>query len=91
MIKPQWFVRMKEMAKAAMDVLKTDDLNFVPERFDKIYLHWLENIKDWCISRQLWWGHRIPAYYCDECGEVGGQQRHAGKMSQVRMYPSDPG
>ena len=70
MIKPQWFVRMKEMAKAAMDVLKTDDLNFVPERFDKIYLHWLENIKDWCISRQLWWGHRIPAYYCDECGEV---------------------
>ncbi|MGI6006592.1 MAG: valine--tRNA ligase [Ruminococcus sp.] len=70
MVKPQWFVRMKEMAKAAMDVLKTDDLNFVPERFDKIYLHWLENIKDWCISRQLWWGHRIPAYYCDECGEV---------------------
>ena len=70
MINPQWFVRMKEMAKAAMDVLKTDDLNFVPERFDKIYLHWLENIKDWCISRQLWWGHRIPAYYCDECGEV---------------------
>ena len=70
MIKPQWFVRMKEMAQAAMDVLKTDDLNFVPERFDKIYLHWLENIKDWCISRQLWWGHRIPAYYCDECGEV---------------------
>ena len=70
MIKPQWFVRMNEMAKAAMEVLKTDDLNFVPERFDKIYLHWLENIKDWCISRQLWWGHRIPAYYCDECGEV---------------------
>ncbi|MGI6012301.1 MAG: valine--tRNA ligase [Ruminococcus sp.] len=70
MIKPQWFVRMKEMAQAAIEVLKTEDLNFVPERFDKIYLHWLENIKDWCISRQLWWGHRIPAYYCDQCGEV---------------------
>ena len=50
--------------------LKTGELKFVPERFDKIYLHWLENIKDWCISRQIWWGHRIPAYYCDECGEV---------------------
>ena len=70
MIKPQWFVRMQEMAKAAIEVLDTDELNFVPERFDKIYLHWLENIRDWCISRQLWWGHRIPAYYCDQCGEI---------------------
>ncbi len=70
MIKPQWFVRMKEMAKEAIEVVKTEDLNFVPERFDKTYLHWLENIRDWCISRQLWWGHRIPAYYCDACGEV---------------------
>ena len=70
MIKPQWFVRMKEMAKNAIDVLDTEDLNFVPERFDKTYLHWLENIRDWCISRQLWWGHRIPAWYCDECGEI---------------------
>ena len=70
MIKPQWFVRMKEMAEASMEVLKTPDLNFVPDRFDKIYLHWLENIRDWCISRQLWWGIRIPAWYCDECGEV---------------------
>ncbi len=70
MIKPQWFVRMKEMAEAAIDVLKTGELTFVPDRFDKIYLHWLENIRDWCISRQLWWGHRIPAYYCDDCGEI---------------------
>ena len=70
MIKPQWFVRMKEMAQAAIDTLKEGNLTFVPERFDKIYLHWLENIRDWCISRQLWWGHRIPAYYCDECGET---------------------
>ena len=70
MIKPQWFVRMKEMAQAAIDTLKEGNLTFVPERFDKIYLHWLENIRDWCISRQLWWGHRIPAYYCEECGET---------------------
>lgn len=70
MVKQQWFVRMEEMAKPAIEALKNHSLNFVPERFDKIYLHWLENIRDWCISRQLWWGHRIPAYYCDECGEV---------------------
>ena len=70
MIKPQWFVRMKEMGQAALEEVKTDNLNFVPERFEKIYTHWLENIKDWCISRQLWWGHRIPAYYCDSCHEM---------------------
>ncbi|HIS60705.1 MAG TPA: valine--tRNA ligase [Candidatus Scybalomonas excrementigallinarum] len=70
MVKQQWFVRMEEMAKPAIEALKKGDLEFVPERFDKIYLHWLENIRDWCISRQLWWGHRIPAYYCDECGEI---------------------
>ena len=70
MIKPQWFVRMDKMAKAAMDALKPGELEFVPASFGKTYLHWLENIRDWCISRQLWWGHRIPAYYCDECGET---------------------
>ena len=70
MIKPQWFVKMDEMAKAAIKTLEDGDLKFVPERFDKTYLHWLENIRDWCISRQLWWGHRIPAYYCEECGET---------------------
>ena len=70
MVKPQWFVRMKEMAQAALDVVKTEDLNFVPDRFEKTYSHWLENIRDWCISRQLWWGHQIPAYYCDDCGEM---------------------
>ena len=69
LIKQQWFVKMEELAKPAIEALKTGELKFVPERFDKIYLHWLENIKDWCISRQIWWGHRIPAYYCDECGE----------------------
>jgi valyl-tRNA synthetase len=69
LIKQQWFVKMDELAKPAIDALKNGELKFVPERFDKIYLHWLENIKDWCISRQIWWGHRIPAYYCDDCGE----------------------
>ncbi|MCI6466224.1 MAG: valine--tRNA ligase [Faecalicatena sp.] len=69
LIKQQWFVKMEELAKPAIEALKNGELKFVPERFDKIYLHWLENIKDWCISRQIWWGHRIPAYYCDECGE----------------------
>ncbi|MBS6194910.1 MAG: valine--tRNA ligase [Clostridiales bacterium] len=70
MVKPQWFVKMDEMAKEAIKALNDGDLHFVPERFDKTYLQWLENIRDWCISRQLWWGHRIPAYYCDECGET---------------------
>jgi len=70
MVKAQWFVRMEEMAKPAIEALKKGDLRFVPERFGKTYLNWLENIRDWCISRQLWWGHRIPAYYCQECGEV---------------------
>lgn len=66
----QWFVKMEPLAKPAVDVVKQGKVKFVPERFDKIYYHWMENIKDWCISRQLWWGHRIPAWYCDDCGEV---------------------
>ncbi len=70
MVKPQWFVRMEELAKPAIEAVKNGDLTFVPERFDKIYLNWLENIRDWCISRQLWWGHRIPAYYCADCKET---------------------
>ena len=70
LVKPQWFVAMKELAKPAIEAIQNGDLTFVPERFDKIYLHWLENIRDWCISRQLWWGHRIPAYTCDRCGKI---------------------
>ena len=66
----QWFVKMEPLAKPAVQVVKDGKVKFVPERFDKIYYHWMENIKDWCISRQLWWGHRIPAWYCDDCGEV---------------------
>lgn len=69
LIKKQWFVKMEELAKPALEAYNKGDLKFVPDRFGKIYTHWLEDIHDWCISRQLWWGHRIPAYYCD-CGEV---------------------
>ena len=70
MAKLQWFVSMSEMAKPALEAVKNKELRFVPERFAKVYSHWLEEIRDWCISRQLWWGHRIPAYYCPECGEM---------------------
>lgn len=69
LIKPQWFVKMEELARPAIEALAKEELKFVPERFDKTYLHWLENIRDWCVSRQIWWGHRIPAFYCDSCGE----------------------
>jgi len=70
MVSKQWFVKMESLAKPAMEAVKDGRIKFVPERFSKIYLQWLENIRDWCISRQLWWGHRIPAWYCDECGET---------------------
>ena len=70
MLSKQWFVSMEELAKPALEAYEKGDLHFVPERFGKIYTHWLENIRDWCISRQLWWGHRLPVYYCDDCGEV---------------------
>ncbi len=70
MVKPQWFVAMQELAKPAIEAIQKEELKFVPKNYDKTYLHWLENIRDWCISRQLWWGHRIPAYYCEECGEM---------------------
>ncbi|MBQ1956533.1 MAG: valine--tRNA ligase [Clostridia bacterium] len=66
----QWFVKMKPLAEPAIKAVREGDIKFVPERFDKNYFHWMENIRDWCISRQLWWGHRIPAFYCDDCGEM---------------------
>ncbi|MDE6593707.1 MAG: valine--tRNA ligase [Oscillospiraceae bacterium] len=69
-ISTQWFVKMKPLAQPAIDAVKNGDTKFVPERFDKVYFHWLDNIRDWCISRQIWWGHRIPAFYCDDCGEM---------------------
>ena len=67
---PQWFVKMQPLAEAAIDVVKDGRIKFVPERFTKIYMNWMENVHDWCISRQLWWGHRIPAWYCDDCGKI---------------------
>ena len=70
MVKAQWFVKMEEMAKPAIEAVKKGEINLVPKRMEKIYYNWLENIRDWCISRQLWWGHRIPAYYCQDCGEI---------------------
>ncbi|MBO5402694.1 MAG: valine--tRNA ligase [Clostridia bacterium] len=70
MLSLQWFVKMEELAKPAVKAVRDGDIRFVPERFDKNYFHWMENTQDWCISRQLWWGHRIPAFYCDDCGEL---------------------
>ncbi|MCQ2602544.1 MAG: valine--tRNA ligase, partial [Clostridia bacterium] len=69
-VSKQWFVKMKPLAEPAIKAVRTKKTEFVPKRFEKIYFNWLENIKDWCISRQLWWGHRIPAYYCEDCGEM---------------------
>ena len=69
-ISEQWFVAMKELAKRAADAVRNDEVKFVPKRYEKMYFNWLDNIQDWCISRQLWWGHRIPVYYCEECGHI---------------------
>ena len=69
-VSEQWFVKMKELAKPAIEAVKNDDVKFVPKRYEKTYFNWMENIQDWCISRQLWWGHQIPAYYCEECGHI---------------------
>ena len=89
MISMQWFVRMEPLAKPAVKAVRDGDIKFVPERFDKNYFHWMENTQDWCISRQLWWGHRIPAYYCPDCGEMVVSADHVetcpkcgGKMDQ---------
>ncbi len=70
MASEQWFVRMQPLAEPAIDAVRTGKVRFVPDRFTAVYTHWMENIRDWCISRQLWWGHRIPAFYCDDCGEM---------------------
>ncbi|MEE3419519.1 MAG: valine--tRNA ligase [Lachnospiraceae bacterium] len=92
MVKQQWFVRMDELAKPAIEALKSGELTFVPERFNKIYLHWLENIHDWCISRQLWWGHRIPAYYCRKCGHmvVASEKPHVCPECGGEEFDQDP-
>ena len=89
MIKPQWFVKMADMAKAASEAEKNGEVNFIPDRFSKIYQNWLNNIHDWCISRQLWWGHRIPAYTCDDCGEItvvrGGMPEKCPKCGSTHL------
>ncbi len=76
LVSKQWFVKMKPLAEPAIEAVRSGEIKFVPERFDKTYFNWMENIRDWCISRQLWWGHRIPAYYCDTCGETFVQAEH---------------
>ena len=91
-VSKQWFVKMEPLAKPAVEVVRNGEVKFVPERFDKTYFHWMENIKDWCISRQLWWGHRIPAYYCDDCGEVmvSAQEVHACSKCGGNHVHQDP-
>ena len=69
-ISDQWFVKMSELAKPAIEAVKNDDIKFVPKRYEKTFFNWMENIKDWCISRQIWWGHQLPVYYCEDCGEI---------------------
>ena len=91
-VSKQWFVKMEPLAKPAVEVVRNGEVKFVPERFDKTYFHWMENIKDWCISRQLWWGHRIPAYYCDDCGEVmvSAQEVHTCSKGGGNHVHQDP-
>ncbi|MCI8816350.1 MAG: valine--tRNA ligase [Angelakisella sp.] len=92
LISKQWFVKMEPLAKPAIEAVRSGETRFVPERFDKIYFHWMENIKDWCISRQLWWGHRIPAWYCQDCGEivVDRQTPHACPKCGSARLEQDP-
>ena len=80
-VSKQWFVKMKPLAEPAIEAVKNGETKFVPQRFEKIYFHWLENIRDWCISRQLWWGHRIPAWYCADCGEITVSRDDAHKCA----------
>ena len=91
-VSKQWFVKMEPLAKPAVEVVRNGEVKFVPERFDKTYFHWMENIKDWCISRQLWLGHRIPAYYCDDCGEVmvSAQEVHTCSKCGGNHVHQDP-
>lgn len=81
-ISEQWFMKMKELAEPAIKAVKTDDIKFVPKRYEKTYFNWMENIQDWCISRQLWWGHQIPAYYCDNCGHINVSKTKPSKCEK---------
>jgi valyl-tRNA synthetase len=92
MISTQWFVRMEPLAKPALDVVRSGEIKIIPERFEKVYYNWLENIRDWCISRQLWWGHRIPAWHCAECGEITVARDFPGQCSNCgsKQIEQDP-
>ena len=81
-ISEQWFVAMKKLAQPAIEAVKNGDIKFVPKKYERTYFHWLENIQDWCISRQLWWGHRIPAYYCKECDHITVAKENPGKCEK---------
>ena len=91
-VSKQWFVKMKPLATPAIDAVKNGETKFIPQRFEKVYFHWLENIRDWCISRQLWWGHRIPAWYCADCGEitVSKTEAHECKHCGSKNITQDP-
>lgn len=91
-VSKQWFVKMKPLAEPAIEAVKKGETKFVPQRFEKIYFHWLENIRDWCISRQLWWGHRIPAWYCADCGEitVSKEEAHCCAHCGSKNITQDP-
>ena len=92
MVSKQWYVKMKPLAEPAIEAVRKGDVKFVPDRFSKIYYNWMENIQDWCISRQLWWGHRIPAYYCDKCGEtvVSKTQPDVCPKCGAKSFTQDP-
>ena len=85
-VSEQWFVKMKGIAKRAADSVRNGKTKFVPQRYEKQYFNWLDNIQDWCISRQLWWGHRIPAYYCEECGINVASKKAPEKCAKMRKY-----
>jgi valyl-tRNA synthetase len=92
MISTQWFVRMEPLAKPALEAVRSGEIKIIPERFKKVYFNWLENIRDWCISRQLWWGHRIPAWHCSDCGEITVARDYPGKCSNCgsKAIEQDP-
>ncbi len=87
LISAQWFVKMEPLAKEAIRVVNDGTIKFVPERFTKTYTNWMENVHDWCISRQLWWGHQIPAWYCDECGHINVKREDPTECEKCGSQP----
>ncbi len=91
MVSKQWFVKIKPLAERAIAAVREGQIKIVPEHFEKVYFNWMENIEDWCISRQLWWGHRIPAWYCDDCGEITVARTDPTQCAHCGSPRSDPG